>query len=226
MHVLFDLDGTLTDPQEGITTCIRHALSQLNIEIDPVVDLTSYIGPPLHKTFQTLCEGTDLAETAISLYRERYSELGLYENEVYEGIPECLEQLMGVAESIHVATSKPTVFSERIIDHFELTQYFNKVYGSKLDGSLSDKTELIKHIIDQESLPPKNTVMLGDRRFDMIGAKNHGLKTVGVLWGYGSREELIESRADSLCARPGEIYPQLLSMFQAKKLTSERGTTL
>lgn len=211
MHILFDLDGTLTDPKQGFVRSVRFALSKLGIEFDPKTNFESYIGPPLHDTFRMLCGDGDSAEAAVSLYRERYAEIGLYENELYEGITECLDKLFGTAKSIHVATSKPTVFSKRIIEHFQLDQYFNVVFGSNLDGSLSDKTELLKHILENQGIAPKSAVMIGDRRFDMIGAKNHGIKALGVLWGYGSEEELSRAGADGICAHPEEIYDHIFT---------------
>ena len=181
MHILFDLDGTLTDPKMGIIACIRFALSKLDIEIDKDINLESFIGPPLRDTFRELCGNDVIVENAVSLYRERFSTKGLFENQVYDGIPECLNRLMDKADSIHVATSKPTVYSEKIIEHFSLSRYFNMVYGSNLDGSLSNKTDLLSHILENECLLPQDTVMIGDRSFDIVGAKNHGIRAIGVL---------------------------------------------
>lgn len=211
MHVLFDLDGTLTDPKEGFVKSIRYALSELNIELESNINLASYIGPPLHDTFRNLCGTDSSAEKAISLYRERYASIGLFENELYEGIHASLDQLFATASSIHIVTSKPTVFSRRIIKYFELDQYFGVVFGSNLDGTLSDKTELLDHVLNRQSISPQDAVMIGDRRFDMIGAKNHGIKALGVLWGYGSEEELTRAGADGLCAHPAEIYDQIFT---------------
>ncbi len=211
MHVFFDLDGTLTDPKEGFVKCIQFALSELNIDLEPDSNLESYIGPPLHETFRKLCGTDSSAENAISLYRERYANVGLFENEIYEGIHECLEKILKAADSIHVVTSKPTVFSKRIIEHFELDQYFSVVYGSNLDGTLSDKTKLLDHVLKSESIQSDDAVMIGDRRFDVIGAKNHGIKVLGVLWGYGTEEELKSAGADRLCSHPSEIYDQIFT---------------
>ena len=209
MHVFFDLDGTLTDPKEGMFACIRYALSRLEIVIESEVNFGSYIGPPIKDTFRELC-GTDLiAEKALSLYRERFSTTGLFENQLYEGIPHCLEKIAEKADSIHVVTSKPTIYSQRIIEHFDLAQYFKVVYGSNLDGSLSDKTELLTHVLKNEEIPAHDAVMIGDRRFDITGAKNNGIRALGVLWGYGSEEELINAGADGLCNHPNEIYRQV-----------------
>ncbi len=211
MHILFDLDGTLTDPKIGIIACIRFALSKLDIEIDKDIDLESFIGPPLRDTFRELCGNDEIAENAVSIYRERFSTKGLFENQVYDGIPECLNRLIEKADSIHVATSKPTIYSERIIEHFNLSRYFNLVYGSNLDGSLSDKTDLLRHIIESEDLLPRHTVMIGDRSFDIIGAKNHGIRAIGVLWGYGTEAELSNAGADGLCNHPDEIYDKVFT---------------
>ncbi len=209
MHVLFDLDGTLTDPREGFVRCIQHALSELDIELDPDINLETYIGPPLHDTLEKLCGDHHSAETAIRLYRERYAEIGWYENELYDGITDCLDEILGSATSIHVATSKLTVFSERIIEHFGLNQYIDVVFGSNSDGSLSDKTELLGHILQTRGIDAKDAVMIGDRRFDVIGARNNGIRALGVLWGYGSKEELTGAGADWVCTRPGEIYDRI-----------------
>lgn len=211
MHVLFDLDGTLSDPREGFVRCIRYALAELGIEYESDSSLESYIGPPLHDTFRKLCGTDNAAENAISLYRARYGEIGLFENELYDGILECLDRIASKADSIHVVTSKPTIFSERIIEHFELDQYFGVVFGSNLDGTLSDKTELLQHVLKCQGIPAQEVVMIGDRRFDMIGAKNHGIRALGVLWGYGTEEELVNAGADALCAHPEEIFDQLFS---------------
>jgi len=206
MHVLFDLDGTLTDPQQGFVSSVQFALSKLKIEFDPKTKFEAYIGPPLHDTFEILCEGKHSVDDAISFYRERYAETGLLENTIYEGITECLEQVRGTAESILVATSKPGIYAKKIIEHFELNPYFDEVFGSNLDGTLSDKTELIAHVLKTRGISPQNAVMIGDRRFDMIGAKNHGMKALGVLWGFGSEDELKNAGADEICTHPKEIF--------------------
>ena len=211
MHVLFDLDGTLTDPKLGFVRSVRFALTKLNIEFEPDTNFESYIGPPLHDTFRILCGNGGSAEEAISIYRERYAEIGLFENELYEGVQESLERILGTAKSIHVVTSKPTVFSNRIIKHFGLDKYFNVVFGSNLDGSLSDKTDLLNHVLEKQGFAPHDAVMIGDRRFDMIGAKNHCIRALGVLWGYGSEEELRDAGADGICSHPKEIYDQVFT---------------
>ena len=211
MYVFFDLDGTLTDPKEGILGCIKFALSSLNIGIDENVELKTFIGPPLRDTFQHLCENDILAEKAVSLYRERFSSIGLYENHLYDGIKECLESLVGKVRSNYVVTSKPTGFSERIVEHFNISDHFEVVYGSNLDGSLGDKTELLAHVLSSEGINPEDSVMIGDRKYDVIGARNHGIRSIGVLWGYGSELELREAGADSICENPLHLHDHIFT---------------
>ena len=216
MHLLFDLDGTLTDPAQGIVACIRHALDGLGVEIDAAIRLEAFIGPPLRDIFRSLCDDASSAEhieAAVALYRERFSTLGLFENRVYDGIPQCLEKLRDTADSIHLATSKPAVYARRIVEHFDLDQYLDGVYGSELDGRLGDKTELIEHIIQAENLQPSKTVMIGDRSFDVIGARNNRIRVIGALWGYGSQDELDQAGADFLCHHPDQI-PGTLNLAQ------------
>ena len=208
-HVFFDLDGTLTDPREGMVNCFEYALERLGIEVDPTVRLETFIGPPLHDSFRELCGGEARVEEAVACYRERFATLGLYENRVYDGIPQALAALAGKAASIHVVTSKPTPFAIRIVEHFAIDHHFDAVYGSHLDGRLGDKIELIADVLAREGIEPARAVMIGDRKFDMLGAKNHGIRALGVLWGYGTKEELLAAGADALCEHPREIHAQL-----------------
>jgi len=218
MHLFFDLDGTLTDPREGIVNCFEYALSRLGIEIDPDIRLESYIGPPMRDALRELC-GDDQVEPAVEIYRERFATVGLYENRVYDGIRECLENLAARADSVHVVTSKPTLFSERIVEHFELRRYFGGIYGSHLDGRLSDKTELLAQVLEREGISPAQAVMIGDRKFDMLGARNHGIRALGVLWGYGTKQELLAAGADEICGHPREIQARI---FQRSAATADR----
>ena len=211
MHLLFDLDGTVTDPKQGIVACIRHALRSMDIEISPDIKLESYIGPPLRDTFRSLCGEDSDVEAAVAFYRERFSTIGLFENRVYDGIPLCLEQLRGRVKTIHLATSKPRIYAQQIIQHFELERYFDVIYGSELDGRLDDKTELINHILKREKLDAANTVMIGDRSFDVVGARNNNVRAIGVLWGYGSEAELDQAGAHQTCNHPAELSDRLTS---------------
>ncbi len=203
--VFFDLDGTLSDPWHGIVNCMRFALERLGIPIGDEAELRSFIGPPLQQSFRKICHDEDTAERALALYRERYGRIGVYENRLYEGIEDCLDALAASATVNYVVTSKATVFSEKIVEHFGIDHHFKVVYGSNLDGSLADKTELIAHILEREKVDPEDTVMIGDRKFDMIGAGNHGIRSIGVLWGYGDEQELREAGADEVCSHPQQL---------------------
>lgn len=189
MRVLLDLDGTLTDPQEGFVSCIRHALIQLSRTPGPDTDIASHIGPPLEQTLELLLGGTQDVDKAVRFYRERYSSIGIYENRMYPGVPEALQRLSQSCP-LYLATSKPRVFAIRILEHFGLSRFFESVHGSELDGRRSDKGELIAHLLAEERIDPRSAVMVGDRSHDVRGAAKNGVVAVGVLWGYGSRQEL------------------------------------
>jgi phosphoglycolate phosphatase len=204
--IYFDLDGTLTDPKPGITRSIQYALQRLDHPTIPTEDeLTWCIGPPLRASFVTLLGADHAADRAVALYRERFSDIGLYENGVYDGISEVLTALCASGHRLFVATSKPHVFAERIIDHFGLRGHFERVFGSELDGSRVDKSHLLEYALMEISVDPANTLMIGDRSHDMVGAKNNGMKGIGVLYGYGSRDELLGAGAHHVCATPGAI---------------------
>ena len=202
--ICFDLDGTLTDPKEGIVGCIRYALEKLG-EPAPESDdeLTWCIGPPLLGSFEQLVGAK--APEALALYRERFGEVGLFENAVYPGIRDVLQTLSEDGRRLFVATSKPTVYAERILKHFELHDFFEHVYGSELDGTRADKTELLAFVLQDARLAAGATVMVGDRRHDVLGARNNQISAVGVLYGYGSRSELLDAGTKTLCAHPGEL---------------------
>lgn len=204
--IFFDLDGTLTDPKPGITRSIQYALQRLDHPTMPTEDeLTWCIGPPLRASFVRLLGAETSADLAVTYYRERFSDVGLYENGVYDGIGEVLTTLCASGHRLFVATSKPHVFAERIIDHFGLRDHFERVFGSELDGTRVDKSHLLEYALKQASVDPAKTLMIGDRSHDMVGAKNNGMKGIGVLYGYGSRDELLEAGAHHVCATPGAI---------------------
>ncbi len=205
--ILFDLDGTLTDPALGIVGCLQHALRQLGHTHRQDRDLSRFIGPPLQHAFAELLqtEDTERIGAAVRFYRERFSTVGLYENELYVGIPELLARLKQRGARLFVATSKPTIYSERIIEHFGLMRYFERIYGSELSGERADKATLIRYILDAESLHPERTWMVGDRSHDVIGARTCGVASFGVLWGFGSREELQEAGAQTIVETIAEL---------------------
>lgn len=209
MNILFDLDGTLTDSYQGITKCILHALISLGRTAPAQDSLRWCIGPPLKHSFATLLDTSDekLVNEALTLYRERFGTVGLFENEVYRDVPEMLGALQHRGHTLYVATSKPSVYARRIVDHFGLRRYFKGVYGSELDGRLGDKKSLIRHILQKESIDISKASMVGDREQDMIGAKANGVAGFGVLWGYGTREELEVSGATACLGSPQELLP-------------------
>lgn len=225
MHVLLDLDGTLTDPREGILNCMRHALSLLDEPCPSDGELERYIGPPLQVSFAALL-GADSPKiaTAVALYRQRFSPVGLFENRLYPGIPEALRRLKALGGTVFVATSKPTIFAERIIDHFGLARDVDAVFGSELDGTRSDKTELIAHILARRSLARDATCMVGDREHDIRGAKGNGIRAIGALWGYGSRKELLDAGAEALCETPGELCDLLDAVQEHARAPGGPGT--
>ena len=200
--IYFDLDGTLTDPKHGITRSIQYALRKLDHMAPPEDELTWCIGPPLRASLKKLLGSDDLADKALSLYRERFADIGIFENEIYPGIEDTLSVLTGSDRRLFVATSKPHVYAERIIDHFKLRVYFERVFGSELDGRRSEKTDLLGYALQTTRVDPSQAMMIGDRSHDMVGARNNGMTAVGVLYGYGSKEELLDAGAHHICATP------------------------
>jgi len=204
--IFFDLDGTLTDPKPGITRSIQYALQKLDHPTIPTEDeLTWCIGPPLRASFVRLLGADHSADHAVACYRERFSDVGLYENGVYDGIREVLALLGAAGHRLFVATSKPHVYAERIVAHFGLRDHFERVFGSELDGTRVDKSDLLAYALQETSVDPTRTVMIGDRSHDMVGARNNGIAGIGVLYGYGSRAELLEAGARQVCATPAAI---------------------
>lgn len=204
--IYFDLDGTLTDPKPGITRSIQYALQKLDRPVIPTEDeLTWCIGPPLRASFVRLLGGEDSADRAVALYRERFADIGLYENGLYDGIGDVLTTLRASGHRLFVATSKPHVYAERIIDHFGLRPHFEYVFGSELDGTRVDKSNLLEYALKQAAVDPSKTLMIGDRSHDMVGASNNGMQGIGVLYGYGSRDELLGAGARHVCDTPAAI---------------------
>ena len=189
-HILFDLDGTLTDPKEGIINSIQYALKRMDVKME-YHELLHFIGPPLHKSFQTIFETEEKAFEAVAIYREYFSKKGIFENFVYNGIPELLQSLNDKNKIVILATSKPTVYAKQILHHFNLAHYFKEIIGSNLDGTQTEKkdviTEVLNHIADVDV---KKIVMIGDRKHDIIGAKHHHIDSIAVSYGYGKLEEL------------------------------------
>jgi phosphoglycolate phosphatase len=225
VHVLFDLDGTLTDPGPGITGCIQHALASLGLRPPAASDLRHCIGPPLRESLAALLgpDGGTRVEEALRLYRARYAAEGLFENQVYPGIEAALAALSRQGHRLWVATSKPQVYALQIVEHFGLAPYFAGVHGSELGGAHADKGDLIAHILRTEGIAPEGAWMVGDRRHDVAGARRNRVSAVGVLWGYGSEEELRAAGAARIVTRPAELCA-LLGATAGARTAASRST--
>jgi phosphoglycolate phosphatase len=209
--LLFDLDGTLTDSRSGIVRCMKHALDRLGAPCAADDVLASFIGPPLRGAFATLLATSDrsLIERAIALYREEYGERGLFESEVYTGVAQMLDQACELASAAFVATAKLKIYADRIVRRLGLERYFAGVYGPDLSGRLDDKADLLAHLLASENVSPERAVMIGDRAGDIVSARAHRIRSIGVLWGYGSESELKNAGADALCGAPAELATSL-----------------
>ena len=217
MDVLIDLDGTITDPQSGIISSVQYALRQLDCAVPEATTLTWVIGPPLRDTFPTLGVPAEQVEQALMHYRLNYTGKGaaadtrqathpaMFDATVYSGITEVLAQLRAAGHRLIVCTSKPHVYARPILGHFKLAHFYSAIHGSELDGRNDDKADLIAYILRTEAVDPRGAVMIGDRKFDVIGAKSNGILCIGVLWGYGSKDELTDAGAASLCEAPGDL---------------------
>lgn len=209
--VLFDLDGTLTDPLVGIANSVRHALVALGVEPPSTSELRRWVGPPLRESFASLDLSPPDVTLAVERYREYFSERGLYENAVYPGIKETVIALVDRGCRLAVATSKPTVFAERILDHFDLARYFEVTVGSELDGRRSNKHAVIAAALSAMSVAELATaVMVGDREHDVVGAATAGVRSVGVRWGYASNGELEAAGASIIVSAPHDLLSVLL----------------
>lgn len=207
--LFFDLDGTLTDPKPGITRSIQYALAKLDRAVPSEDELTWCIGPPLRASLHKLLGSDELADRALALYRERFADVGLYENRLYPGIVAILGTLAAPGRRLFVATSKPHIYAERIVAHFGLSNCFERVFGSELDGTRADKTELLRYALHASAVDPSKTIMIGDRSHDMIAARNNAMTAIGVLYGYGSQAELVEAGAHRLCASPEDLMEHI-----------------
>lgn len=204
--LFFDLDGTLVDPAEGLTAAIQHALREMGADDIPAQeDLTWCIGPPLWPSFEVLLgPGADL-DRAVELYREYYTETGMYDADVYDGVGEMFDAFHQIDAPMFVVTSKPHTYAQTIIEHFGIHAHVEGLFGSELDGTNVDKTELIALALNETESDPARTVMVGDRRFDIFGARNNTIASVGCLWGHGEPDELHMAEADALAGHPEEL---------------------
>ena len=206
-YCLFDLDGTLTDPGIGITNSVMYALEKFGIHVSDRAELFSFIGPPLGESFRRQFGfSEEQAQKAVEYYREYFRPKGIFENSVYEGIPELLKKLRENHITVALATSKPYEFAVRILEHFELKQYFDYIGGATMDERISKKADVIARLLDEfGNVDKAEVLMIGDRAQDVEGARANGLHSAGVLWGYGSAEELQGAGADYLAAKPEEL---------------------
>lgn len=209
-NLLFDLDGTLTDPGEGITNSVAYALRKFDIVVTDKTELFSFIGPPLITSFmEQFGFSKKKAELAVQYYREYFRDRGLFENEPYEGIYDTLARLKAQGYRLFIATSKPEEFARRITDHFGLTPFFEYVAGASFDEHRSEKWDVIRYALDTCHLAPEECVMIGDRFHDVVGAQKTGMNSIGVLWGYGSQEELSSAGATHLAAAQSDLLTLL-----------------
>lgn len=207
-YIFFDLDGTLTDPAEGITNSFKHAIKSFGLEIPDYKTLLSFIGPPLINTWKENF-GFDDAQAAegVKKYREYFADKGLFENRVYDGIPELLQKLRAMGKKLVVATSKPEIYSVKIIEKFGLTKYFEAVCGSLEDETRGTKAEVVAYAIQKCGFSnPEKILMVGDRKYDVVGAAENGIKCCGVLYGYGNRAELEKAGVAYIAENLDDVY--------------------
>lgn len=205
--ILFDLDGTLLNTFDGITRSVIFALQQMGVKSPPAAeDLAWLIGPPLEASFAKLMGTANpkVIERCMRLYRGRYESEGLFESHVYPGIAEALHEL-SQNYSLYLATAKPEVYGRRALEHYGLNRHFAGIYGSDFDGSRTEKEELIEYIVKSERINVETALMVGDRKYDVLGAKANGVSSVGVVWGFGSMDELAMAGAEFICTHPKDL---------------------
>jgi phosphoglycolate phosphatase len=212
-YIFFDLDGTITDPEMGITNSVIYSLEHYGIEIPERTELHKFIGPPLLESYQKYYGFSPKgAKEVLAVYREYYGEKGVHENELYEGIRELLEKLYRAGKRMVLATSKPETYARIIMDDFDLSEYFYFIGGSDMAESRARKDEVIEYCFEQCEITDRSeVVMIGDREYDIRGAKKTGIDSIGVLYGYGNRQELEEAGADIICKDINELYRKLLA---------------
>ncbi len=206
-YILFDLDGTLTDSGEGITKAAQYALKHFGIEVEDLNDLRKFVGPPLRDSYKNFYDFDDeKAEIGITKFREYYTDKGIYENKVYDGVEETLKALKDNGKKLIVATSKPEVHAKVVLDHFDLAKYFDFIGGADLEETRVRKSDVIKYSMENVGIDDlSKVIMVGDREHDIIGAKENNIKSIGVLYGYGDVVELTQARADYVVEKPQDI---------------------
>lgn len=211
-ELLFDLDGTLTDPAECITGSVRYAMEKMGHPVLPQEVLLKFIGPPLDEMFADVC-GFTHSETqqAILYFREYFSETGIHQNRLYSGMAETLARLKAAGKRMYIATTKPSLYATQILETFEIAHYFNFVSGSELTHAGSPKAEIVQRVLDETGIDPKKAVMIGDRLHDVVGAHKNGLPCIGLLLGYGGRQELEDAGADYIAEDLAQLEQLLLA---------------
>lgn len=205
-NILFDLDGTITDSKPGIVKSVQYALRCFDIDEPDLDKLTPFVGPPLYKSFMDFYDfSEEEAKEAVECYREYYAETGLYENALYEGVDALLYKLKEKGYKIILASSKPRIYVKRVLSYFRILRYFDIVEGSELDGKHTDKAELIAHLLEKWNLSADECVMVGDRKYDIEGAKANGMDSIAAGYGYGSIDEISTSKPTALCNTVEEL---------------------
>jgi phosphoglycolate phosphatase len=213
-NIFFDLDGTLTDSQEGILKCFIYALNELGRPCAGELKVSDVIGPPLRSAFRKLLDSNDeiLIEKAVSLYRERYERACLLENHLYPGILDLISALHANSLKLYVVTTKPKIWADKIVRHFQLDRWFTEVFGTDLNGRFDSKTEHLEFILSHLKLAPGETMIVGDRREDILAGKNNRIRTIGVTFGYGNRQEIVDAAPDYICDSPLEIQKTIMGL--------------
>jgi len=212
-YVLIDLDGTITNPKEGITKSLQYALKAMNIHIEDRDSLTRFIGPPLWESFKSFGFTDEEVDMAVGKYREYYLVKGIYENELYEGMENLLTRLKQAGKYLIVATSKPEEAAKHVLEHFHMVHYFDDICGASEDRSRSTKEDVLKYALEKNAISGLDrVVMVGDRKYDVLGAKEMGIKSIGVLYGFGSEEELRKAGADHIASTVDSIYDIIMEM--------------
>lgn len=206
--IFFDLDGTLTDSGEGIMNSVTLALEHFNLPVPSREELRVFVGPPLDQTLIQFGVPADRVQEAIGVFRSRYVPIGIFENHPYPGVRELLEKLKDAGFRLFVATSKPEQMAMQVLERFELSQYFEKICGATLDGSRIEKSDVITYLLTQVE-GVENTVMVGDTKFDVLGASEHGIPTIGITWGYGEEVDMVKAGAVAMAHTPEELFTLL-----------------
>lgn len=212
-NVFFDLDGTLTDSAEGIINSVEYSLNRLGITDYERSDLYRFIGPPLHDSFKEFFGlSEEKCTEGIRLYREYFSVKGIYENKLYDGVRELLEKTKASGRIVVLATSKPQEFAEEILRHFDIAKYFDHIAAAEMNGKRNRKEDVINYALEISGAEREETVMVGDRNFDILGAKSAGISSIGVLYGFGTEAELREAGADFIAKTPKEVFELLINV--------------